>query len=76
VYPPPALRTSQLEFLGGTAGIILVAVVAVLGLAIFIGLVYWADSHPEPRIIEQQRRRREMEQGLRREMPERTAGRR
>jgi hypothetical protein len=76
VYPPPALRTSQLEFLGGTTGIILVAVVALLGLAVFIGLVYWADSHPEPRIIEQQRRRREMERAQRPRVPEWTSDRR
>jgi hypothetical protein len=63
VYPPPALRTSNVEFLGTTAGIVLVAVVAVLGLAIFIGMVYWADSHPDPRIIENRRTR--MERGTR-----------
>lgn len=59
MYPPPALYTSEVEYLGSTVGIVVIAVVALLGLAIFIGLVYWADSHPDPRIEEKHRRRRE-----------------
>jgi hypothetical protein len=46
VYPLAGIRTSNTQLLGTTAGIILTAVVAVAGLAVFIGMVYWADSHP------------------------------
>lgn len=46
MYPPPELRTSQLELLGSTTAIIFVVIVAVIGLAVFLGLVYWADAHP------------------------------
>lgn len=48
MYPPPAHQTSQVELLGTTAGIILTVVVAVVGLAVALGMVYWADSHPGP----------------------------
>lgn len=47
MYPPPASRTSNLELLGSLTGIILIVVVAILGLAVMIGMVYWADSHPD-----------------------------
>lgn len=46
MYPPPAIRTSQPELLGTTAGIIATFVVATLGLAVMIGMVYWAAAHP------------------------------
>jgi hypothetical protein len=46
MYPPPAIRTSQAELLGTTAGIIATFIVATLGLAVMIGMVYWASAHP------------------------------
>jgi hypothetical protein len=46
MYPPPAIRTSQAELLGTTAGIIATVVVAIVGLSIMLGLVYWAAAHP------------------------------
>lgn len=46
MYPPPAIRTSHTELLGTTAGLILTAVVAVVGLAVLIGAVFVADAHP------------------------------
>jgi hypothetical protein len=46
VYPPPELRTSQVELLGTTTGMILTAVVAILGLAVLLGMVFLADGLP------------------------------
>jgi hypothetical protein len=46
VYPPPELRTSQAELLGTTTGMILTAVVAILGLAVLLGMVFLADGLP------------------------------
>ena len=46
MYPPPAIRTSQAELLGTTAGIIATLVVATVGLAVMLGMVYWAAAHP------------------------------
>jgi hypothetical protein len=46
MYPPPAIRTSQAELIGTTAGIIATLVVATVGLAVMLGMVYWAASHP------------------------------
>ena len=46
VYPPPELRTSQVELLGTTTGMILTAVVAILGLAALLGMVFLADGLP------------------------------
>ena len=46
MYPPPELRTSQVELLGTTTGIILTVVVAILGLAGLLGMVYLADGLP------------------------------
>jgi hypothetical protein len=43
VYPPPEVRTSRTELLGATTGIILTAIVAVVGLVVLLGSVYWAD---------------------------------
>ena len=44
--PPPELRTSQVELLGTTTGMILTAVVAILGLAVLLGMVFLADGLP------------------------------
>src|SRR3984885_15968209 len=46
VYSPPELRTSQVELLGTTTGMILTAVVAILGLAVLLGMVFLADGLP------------------------------
>jgi hypothetical protein len=46
VSPPPELRTSQVELLGTTTGMILTAVVAILGLAVLLGMVFLADGLP------------------------------
>ena len=48
MYPPPELRTSQVELLGTTTGMILTAVVAILGLAVLLGMVFLADGLPQP----------------------------
>lgn len=44
MYPPPAVRTSQEELLGTTAGIILTVVAAVVGLALFLLPVFLAGG--------------------------------
>jgi hypothetical protein len=41
---------------GTTAGIILTAVVAILGLVVLIGAVFWADAHPDTRRLRVRRR--------------------
>jgi len=46
MHPPPAIRTSNTELLGTTAGMILTAVVAVLGLAALLAMVFLADGLP------------------------------
>jgi hypothetical protein len=46
--PPPTIYTPQSELDGTVAGMIITAVVAALALALLIGLVYWANQHPEP----------------------------
>lgn len=46
MYPPPELRTSQVELLGTTTGMILTAVVAILGLAALLGMVFLAEGLP------------------------------
>lgn len=46
MYPPPELRTSNAELLGTTAGIIITAIVASAGLAVMVGMVFWANAHP------------------------------
>jgi hypothetical protein len=56
VYPPPEVRTSHAELLGTTTGIILTAVVAILGLAALIGAVFWADAHPDTKHLNMRRR--------------------
>ena len=49
--PPPELRTSQVELLGTTTGMILTAVVAILGLAVLLGMVFLADGLPPSRAL-------------------------
>jgi hypothetical protein len=49
VSPSPAIRTSQEELLGTTTGIILTAVVAVVGLGVLIVPMFWAAGHPDIR---------------------------
>jgi hypothetical protein len=56
VYPPPELRTSQVELLGTTTGMILTAVVAILGLAALLGMVFLAEGLP-PAMRKKLRRR-------------------
>ncbi|MCW2905229.1 MAG: hypothetical protein JWL68_18, partial [Actinomycetia bacterium] len=40
---PPEVRTSKVQLLGTTTGMILTAVVAILGLAVLLGMVFLAD---------------------------------
>jgi hypothetical protein len=47
--PPPTIYTPPSELDGTLAGIIVTAVVASLALVMLIGMVYWADSHPDTR---------------------------
>lgn len=47
--PPPTIYTPQSELDGTVTGMIVTAVVAALALAFLIGLVYWANKHPEVR---------------------------
>ncbi len=46
MYPPPESRTSHAELLGTTTEMILTAVVAILGLAALLGMVFLADGLP------------------------------
>jgi hypothetical protein len=46
VNPPPELRTSQVELLGTTTGMIMTAVVAISTLALLLGMVFLADGLP------------------------------
>lgn len=46
VHPPPELRTSHVELLGTTAGMVMTAAVAVLTLALLLGMVFLADGPP------------------------------
>ena len=56
MYPPPEVRTSHAELLGTTAGIIVTAVVAIAGLVVLIGSVFWSDAHPDTRRLKVRRR--------------------
>ena len=49
MYPPPEIRTSHTELLGTTTEMILTAIVAILGLAVLLGIVFWADGLPGQR---------------------------
>ena len=44
--PTPSMYTSPTQLDGTIAGIIVTVIVAVLGLAILIGMVFWAARHP------------------------------
>ena len=46
MYPPPEVRTSNAELLGTTTGMILTAVVAIVGLAVGLGMVFLASRRP------------------------------
>ena len=46
MYPAPEVRTSNVELLGTATGMILTAVVAILGLVALLGMVFLADGLP------------------------------
>jgi hypothetical protein len=56
VYPPPEVRTSDAELLGTTTGMILTAVVAIVGLAVLLGVVFLAGGQPDTRRLKVRRR--------------------
>lgn len=56
MYPAPQVTTSKAELLGTTTGIILTAIVAVVGLVALIGAVFWADAQPDIRRLRAGRR--------------------
>ena len=43
----PAMYTSQAHLDGTVAGMIVTVIVAVLGLVILIGVIFWAANHPD-----------------------------
>ena len=45
--PAPEVRTSPEQLLGTTTGMILTAVVAIVGLAVLLGMVFLADGLPD-----------------------------
>ena len=47
MYPNPTIHTSLAELDGTLSGIIVMIIVMFLALAVLIGLVYWANAHPE-----------------------------
>ena len=49
VYPPTAVRTSTEHLVGSTAGMIVTAVVAILALALLLGMVFLAGGWPYAR---------------------------
>jgi len=56
MYPPPELKTSNTELLGTTTGMIVTAVVAILGLGVLLGMVFLAEGLP-PTVRSKLRRR-------------------
>jgi hypothetical protein len=56
MYPPPEIRTSNAELLGTPTGLVLTAIVAVAGLVVLIGMVFWADANPDTRRLTVRRR--------------------
>jgi hypothetical protein len=44
--PTPSMHTSPTQLDGTITGIIVIVIVAVLGLAILIGMVFWAARQP------------------------------
>jgi hypothetical protein len=57
VHPQPEIRTSQAQLLGTTTGIIVTAVVAVVGLVVLIVPMFLADNPPDLRRLTTRRRR-------------------
>lgn len=43
-YPPPEIRTSGTELLGNTTSMVITAVVAFVGLVVWLGSVFWTDA--------------------------------
>ena len=58
MYPPPEVRTSNAELLGTTTGIILTAVVGILGLAALLAMVFLAEGLPPTMRMKMRRRGR------------------
>lgn len=52
---PPEVRTSKVQLLGTTTGMILTAVVAILGLAVLLGMVFLADGLPHTKRLKARR---------------------
>jgi hypothetical protein len=46
---PPTMYTSPAQLDGTVTGMIVTVIVAALGLAVLIGMVFWAASHPQVR---------------------------
>jgi hypothetical protein len=44
---PPTINTTPAELNGTITGMIITAIVAAVSLVVLIGLVYWANNHPE-----------------------------
>ena len=44
IHPAPEIRPTNAEVLGSTTGILLTAAFALAGLAVLIGMVFWADT--------------------------------
>lgn len=57
MYPQPEIRTSQTQLLGTTTGIIVTAVVAVVGLVVLLVPVFLADNPPDIRRLTTRRQR-------------------
>ncbi len=49
MYPPSAVRTSNAHLIGTTTGMVVTAVVAILGIAVLLGMVFLADGRPYTR---------------------------
>ena len=65
MYPPPEVRTSRTELVGTTTGIILTAIVAMVGLVVLLGSVYWADyAQTRPPKPQRQRQDRDSRSGV------------
>ena len=57
MHPQPEIRTSQTQLLGTTTGIIVTAVVAVVGLAVLIAPMFLAGNPPDIRRLITRRQR-------------------
>ena len=69
MYPPPEVRTSNAELLGTTTGIILTAVVGILGLAALLAMVFLAEGLPPTMRMKMRRRGRASGSGHAGELP-------